>query len=341
MLATCIALPAVAQDWVTRELCAVTDAGIDSAALTDALLSELQPKADQIANGVGRFWRIESPTGAVSHLWGTFHSSNPLILDLPDAVEQAIADARVVALEIDPIRPNRAAIKEDLAYTGLLRQGGSATWQFQPENTGIPAEIIARVRERTEAMGWGAEAPDYLTLGGLANLLLYDACEDFVNGVIPIQDSRIQMLGMIAGAETLGLEPVDAFVEHLNAPANRRTALSLITLYGSYLEPAPGLRQTYFSLYLQGRVGLMMAFEENYVATQWGEDGLTHLDRTDAFMLDKRNLDFLATALPELEQGGVFMAVGAYHLPGPGGMVALLRKAGYTLTRMPLPGEAS
>ncbi len=38
------------------------------------------------------------------------------------------------------------------------------------------------------------------------------------------------------------------------------------------------------------------------------------------------------TAEPLLEEGGLFIAVGALHLPGKKGLVALLREAGYTVT---------
>jgi len=36
----------------------------------------------------------------------------------------------------------------------------------------------------------------------------------------------------------------------------------------------------------------------------------------------------------ELAKGNVFMAVGALHLPGEGGLVELLRAKGFTLTRV-------
>jgi uncharacterized protein len=36
-------------------------------------------------------------------------------------------------------------------------------------------------------------------------------------------------------------------------------------------------------------------------------------------------------ALAQLEQGGLFVAVGALHLPGQQGLVALFREAGFTV----------
>jgi uncharacterized protein YbaP (TraB family) len=38
--------------------------------------------------------------------------------------------------------------------------------------------------------------------------------------------------------------------------------------------------------------------------------------------------------VPHLAEGGAFIAVGALHLPGRHGLVALLREAGYTVTAM-------
>lgn len=40
----------------------------------------------------------------------------------------------------------------------------------------------------------------------------------------------------------------------------------------------------------------------------------------------------LSVAEPLLTQGGAFIAVGALHLPGKQGLVALLRQAGYAVT---------
>lgn len=61
--------------------------------------------------------------------------------------------------------------------------------------------------------------------------------------------------------------------------------------------------------------------------------------RTNAYLLDDRNANFLATIREELTEGGVFMAIGNLHLPGENGMVAMLRRAGFTVDRIALPGE--
>ena len=74
------------------------------------LEDDYQQAAKAIPNPVGRLWRITASSGAVSHLWGTYHTPHPLLLDLPDTFRRVLAEARVVALEFDPLPDNRAEL---------------------------------------------------------------------------------------------------------------------------------------------------------------------------------------------------------------------------------------
>jgi len=48
--------------------------------------------------------------------------------------------------------------------------------------------------------------------------------------------------------------------------------------------------------------------------------------------IDQRNEQMLNRLLPLLQESGVFVAIGALHLPGDKGMIRLLRRSGYLLT---------
>jgi uncharacterized protein YbaP (TraB family) len=50
---------------------------------------------------------------------------------------------------------------------------------------------------------------------------------------------------------------------------------------------------------------------------------------------DDRNRRMVRRMIPYLEQGNSFIAVGALHLAGPRGILALLRKNGYTTESVP------
>jgi uncharacterized protein YbaP (TraB family) len=49
-------------------------------------------------------------------------------------------------------------------------------------------------------------------------------------------------------------------------------------------------------------------------------------------LINPRNQVILERALPLIENGNTFIAVGAAHLPGDKGLVELFRKAGYEVT---------
>ncbi|MEQ8899130.1 MAG: TraB/GumN family protein [Roseovarius sp.] len=334
-----LAAPASAQSWATRGLCLEQEPKIHAEAFAPATYEEIQQLAADIPNGTGRFWRIEGEDGTVSHLWGTLHSNLPHTLELPDPVTTEITAARMVAIENDYTRETRAEIYRRNTESRYFQDD----YSHHTSELGLPLDMEDWIRTRFEALGYGHDAYDYLNAGAVAEILLSDPCSEFYQGIYPLQDNRILMLGAIAGAGTMGLEDGNAFYDRLNDPTSLDLATAIIATYGAYLHPdqTPEAYATSDALYLSGRIAEMMAWERAFFDHTYPEGlGLDWLARTDAYMLTERNETFLATALPELEKGGLFMATGAFHLPRDTGMIALLRREGYTVTRIPLSGEA-
>lgn len=328
--------PAFAQGWATRDVCDPPEVAVFDSAFAPATADEIVTAAARIPNGVGRLWRVEAPNGAVSHLWGTMHVTDPRILDLPDMVHNLIGSARVVALEIDPIYPSRRAIERDQRRSDWFRNGRSTA---DLSDSGLPAGVLEWIRQRTHGLGWGRDAPDRLTLGAVAELLLSDPCDDFAAGILPVQDGRIQMLGLIAGADITALEKVMRIKDQLDW-GEEDFAIDFLSVYGSYLNPETSWqdRATLMALYLDGRIAEMMAWDRAYVSHVLGDQGRA-IDRVNAYLLDARNRTFVEAAENALQEGDAFIAVGCFHLPGTQGMVALLRQRGFTVTRVALPGE--
>ncbi len=331
------ATPLSAQNWATRDLCLIDEARVYEDIFEPEFYARMQSRAAQIPNGVGRYWRITSPDGATSHLWGTMHSSLPVILRLPDEVERTIKSARVIATETDYTQQTRADLTR--AYTAFDRYRDAN--QMSVEQMELPEHLLTWTRDRLVGLGWGDEAFDYLSPAAIAELMLGDPCGDFNAGIYPIQDDRIQMLGEIAGADVLSLEEPRALFKKLNDPNNLWLTRAMIAVYANYLNPeiTREALSTSYALYLQGRIGEMMAWDETYFADTYPDEGLGWLARTNDYLLRERNEGFLATAMDDLQRGGVFMAVGTYHLPMEYGLVAMLREAGFTVDRVPLKGE--
>lgn len=332
---------APAQDWATRALCFSVPQPVTAADVAPHDLDTLEAEAAQIANSVGKFWRIESAEGAVSHLWGTMHIAHPQVLDLPEALAMPIRNARLVAVEIDFTYPDRATMATRYNEPERYREATSA---FLPEDpldlSYLGADVEAAVFDRLGGGDYGEELLYIMTYAGLAEHLLADPCEDFTTGVIPHQDTYIQTLAHISGADLIGLEDPSDFIKDLaNEP---ETAKAIIATYAAYLT-APARTENFnaaVQLYLEGRIGLMATWEAAHLKATYGAYGATALQRTDDYLVTRRNMRFLTGIAPEIAKGNAVIAVGAFHLPGENGLVEMLRREGYTVTRLPLPGEA-
>ncbi len=335
-----LAAPAGAQDWFTQAACAAPKVAIDPSVLSSDDIADLTRRAATIPNGHGRLWQITTPDGRVSHLWGTMHASHPAVLDLPKFAVQRIQTASVLAIESDPTPDSRAAVSDINAWAGFWRTADDP-WDAR---TDMDPALLNWIAARVVALGYTADNMAQMTDAGLASLLLGDPCEDFSGRVIPYQDNYIATLAHIAGVPTTGLEPPLPILNDLNRPDMAETARAMVESYGGYLAPLQGVsgRATSFALYLQGRIAEMMLWNDDFAAEVHGAERAAQMAALlDAYLLDGRNRRFVANARPLIDAGGAFLAVGAFHLPGEGGMVTLLRAEGYRVDRVPLPGEAT
>lgn len=337
LLACIFAAPLSAQSWATRDLCLIDEVRVHEEIFAPEFYAQMQSRGAKIRNGTGRFWRITSPNGAVSHLWGTMHSTLPIILRLPEEVTNAIAAARVVATEVDYTQYTRPELT--VLHTAVTKLSNQYTLNVSDLN--IPPQLLTWIEQRLFALGWGDDALDYLKAAAVAEILLSAPCDDFASGVYPIQDDRIQMLGALAGADILSLEEPEALFTKLDDDENSDLTRAMIATYAAYLDPETP-REAYatsYALYLQGRIGEMMAWEELYFAESYHNEGPGWLSRTNDYLLRERNEVFMASALDDLREGRVFMAVGTYHLPMSYGLIAMLREAGFTVERIAVEGE--
>ena len=89
------------------------------------------------------------------------------------------------------------------------------------------------------------------------------------------------------------------------------------------------MMETMVQLYAAGEVGKFWPLMEHLSPETSKGPGYAQFQEA---LITRRNKVMADRANPQLEQGGVFMAVGALHLPGKLGVVQLLRDAGYTVT---------
>ncbi len=90
------------------------------------------------------------------------------------------------------------------------------------------------------------------------------------------------------------------------------------------------LIETMVQLYLQRQLGAIWPLQ--LVLSEKVGVSAKVFESAEQSLLTTRNLGMRDKALEYLADGSTFMAVGALHLPGRQGLVALLREAGYALT---------
>lgn len=89
--------------------------------------------------------------------------------------------------------------------------------------------------------------------------------------------------------------------------------------------------ETAITLYLQGDVGMIAPALRKIVPEDLSDADYALFQKV---ILTDRNHLMVDRATPLLEKGGVFLAIGALHLPGKEGVVELLRQKGYRLTAL-------
>lgn len=251
-------------------------------------------------------WRVRRGE-QVSHFLGTCH--------LPLAVADVMPDP-------EPLAGSRRLLVElqdgDIAPDEALR----AMW----DQDGSNAETLGRERFTALSRRLGLQTmpaplldhmtPTWLALtASLADLSPPAASE--AAATAPGSPPVLLDQGVIALARELGVEvqAIETFAQQL----------ALIEGMGAELEesladPAAAAETTeaMARLCYRGDVSIGPSFD----------DGAYHA------MLRDRNLAWFPRLLPELEQGGVFVAVGAAHMLGREGLLALAEAEGFTVERL-------
>ncbi len=294
-------------------------AGTDPAAHRRVLAS-----AAETANASNILWRIEKAGVPTSWLFGTVHLSDARVANLSPAVTAALGQARMVALEIaDLSAPAMGAAMQKALPLILDRSGQGLDKALSPDEftkirgvlqkAGLPEQIAGMIRP------WLA----YL-------LLSIPDCERArAAGGSGALDARLAEAGNQRGIPVVGLETLDSQLASMAAvPADQQLELLRATL--AMADQREDLMETMVQMYLRRQIGVVWPLNIALAAKHGiGERAFQGFERE---LLTARNLKMRDALVPMLAQGGVFVGVGALHLIGNGGLVALIKDAGYTLT---------
>lgn len=305
----------------------------DGKSLLDALSAEepgklaaARAEAEAVANGKGRLWRVEKPGAPPSWLFGTMHVTDPRVTQMPEAAQAAFDQAGTVVIEtieiLDPVkaqaallmRPELTMFTDGATLSNYLNAEDLGVVEAELSRRGIPLALVSRMKP------WM-----------IAGMVALPDCElaRKASGA-EFLDIRIANAAKTEGKQLLGLESIGeqmAAMADLPMEFHVRGLVETIKL----ADLMPDIMATMTELYLSGDIALIMPVIRA-ASPESAEDDAAAYAEFEERIVRVRNHLMAERAGPILDRGGAFIAVGALHLPGDEGLVALLRKAGYTVT---------
>ena len=288
-------------------------------------------RAARVPNGEGRLWRVRAPDGARSHLFGTLHSTEAAARGLPGQAAAALDAARVLLVETTPTEQARleARIAGD---PGFLMGAGP------PLSARLPGGLRPLAERALAERGVSMAVADRLKPWFLLAMLAIPECErEAIAGGAMVLDQAIAARAARSGIPVAGLETAeDSIAAFERLPAEAATRLLIDAVAAARTEE--DLRRTLEVLWAEGRIAAITEFTIWHSERQAAiGDSRAAAEDLDTALLAARNRAWIDRIAREARRGGAFVAVGALHLVGEEGLVALLRARGFEVARVPLP----
>lgn len=283
-----------------------------------AAASDLHP----VPHGEGRLWRIERGDTQPSHIMGTIHVTDPRVRDLPAPIRAAFEASEQAAFELIFTPEERQ----------IIAQGSMMDPEERPARVSLAkmldSETYDRAMKVAARYGLPAEAIDCMPPGALAFLFQTppDELRRRAEGDLFLDLWLIQWAYDL-GLRVVALEKLEEQMALLEQEPSQDQAAILREVLDR-LEENPDPLESLITDYLAGTMTATYRRME--------EDGRDDPDerRFKEVFLDARNRTMVERMIPLLERGKAFVAVGALHMPGEEGILALLERRGYRVTRL-------
>lgn len=248
-----------------------------------------------------------------SYAFGTMHVNDEKAFNFGDAVFDAIEACDVAAFEIDMSNANSSELKEQI-------QGDSEFVNlFEYIKSELPKKLDSNFNKQAFAMKIMKLLPVFKTK-------MYDKESDMGARTQHV-DAFLESYAMHKGKTIHGIETLTEQL-HILLDFDKDIILQGIanfllrpdwdSLVLDYFDNTEKLKNQYASLNLDSVCSEF--YEANY--------SVDFIER----LLDKRNVNMVERTLPIMRTKPVFIAVGAGHLCGKKGILALLKDKGYTIT---------
>jgi uncharacterized protein YbaP (TraB family) len=264
----------------------------------------------------GLLWRVARDGKPDSYVFGTIHLADPRVAEPSAAVLAALSRSRTLAMElvVDAMLDTSVFDLEQLENNQMLESliGADAYAQTRALliERGVPERVIERMKPWAAMLAVASAGPRDASLTLDARLL----------AAARRARLRIQSLELveeqIASFDTIPLASQITLLKH--ALANP--------------EILAAENRTMIQAWVKGDLAELARFPER-MGSQFPGMARHYRELMRHLVYDRTVLMHHRLALP-LRSGGVFVAIGALHLQGEKGLLALLEEDGYRVTRI-------
>ncbi len=262
------------------------------------------------------FWRISHEGRDAGFLLGTIHSEDPRVLDFTDTFMGQLKSCQVFAMEMVPDLPTLARLTDYMQYpdASTLKQT-------------IGQDRFDRVMQALSSYQVPVDWKSKMKVWAVMMTLSVPPPETGF-----FMDLSLSLRAAGAGLKVEGLETLEQQLSFLEDMPMDYQLVLLDQALADY-QSVGEIHARMVDAYLR---------DDLSVLSQLSDEQFTQLDSAIEEYFSKlgikaRNRRMVEHLLPLLQDSEVFVAIGALHLVGPDGVVALLRGQGYTLTPLPLP----
>lgn len=263
-------------------------------------------------------WRITTPSGAVSHLFGTIHLSVEPVLEMRDSVTILLSRSSSVWTELD--QDERLLAKETAMQALLLPPGKTLQDFYSPEEYAFIERkldsifhpdgrfilpMIARMKP------WGVAVM----------VMMHQVQELQQQGPPPESAITVdQFIWEFARRDSIPAHGIETMTEQLSVLEKMPNSMLLDMLSDTVNQDSvtADLIEAYVQEDLTSIAEMMLQLDDLGAFSQ-------------AINAD-RNARMVERLIPSIDRGGAFIAVGAAHLPGDKGLIKRFAEHGYTVT---------
>lgn len=256
----------------------------------------------------GLLFKVQIGDKAPNYFFGTMHSDDPQVGQLASQVAWALDKSRILVVEVEP-----DALNDISAVSLMVNPDGTRLHKM------LGDELYQRALAEARRLGLPQIAMNYYKPWALAVLFSLPPMEgSLVPDLILAERARRK------GKPVFGLETVEEQLAAFDGlPLADQNAMLVYAL--NNLDQVPMIYRQLVKSYLARDLGeLLRISRDNFKTADQGQIG-----RFQEALIYSRNRRMVERMSDRLTAGGVFVAVGALHLPGEKGLLNTLRNRGF------------